>query len=160
MNPSDPVRTVPEAFARIDASTGSQSNFALSVHESMLDPIGVNMALITDRILEKGWEPDGFTAQDGYRVFHYRALGALDGLRSEAPIPDRAALISTAWYTSLGLLFSMAAAVTFYFEISFTDWHAWIFPALAGICFVIGFLFPPRWKKLMFAFVPIPFPWS
>jgi hypothetical protein len=34
-----------------------------------LDPAGFSMAVITGKILAKGWMPDGVETRDGYRVF-------------------------------------------------------------------------------------------
>ncbi len=40
--------------------------------EKLLDALGVNMAIVTDAILSKGWEPNGFEDCDGHRRFLYR----------------------------------------------------------------------------------------
>ena len=40
----------------------------------MLDPVGVNMAIITDKILARGWEPNGFTQHAGYRLYRYKSM--------------------------------------------------------------------------------------
>jgi hypothetical protein len=69
-----PVRTVAEALRFIDDFEGPPVTFLLAVHESLLDPVGVNMALITDRALARGWEPNGFTQHNDYRVFRYKEL--------------------------------------------------------------------------------------
>jgi hypothetical protein len=74
MATTDPVRTVAEAVDLIESFDGPAVEFLLPVHESLLDPVGVNMAIITERILAKGWEPDGFTRHIGYRLFRYKDL--------------------------------------------------------------------------------------
>lgn len=74
MNAGTPIHTVAEALARVDAFAGSADDFLLPIHESLLDPLGINMALITDRILAKGWEPDGIIVHAGCRVFRYKEL--------------------------------------------------------------------------------------
>ena len=74
MNSTDPVRTAAEAIRRIEAFEGLPSAFLLPVHESMLDPVGVNMAIITDKILARGWEPNGFTQHAGYRLYRYKSM--------------------------------------------------------------------------------------
>lgn len=76
MNTSTPVHTVVQALARIDAFAGSAAEFLLTVHESLLDPVGLNMALITDRILAKGWEPDGFIVHEDCRVLRYKEFNS------------------------------------------------------------------------------------
>jgi len=76
MSSTDPVRTVAEAIRRIEAFEGPPSSFLLPVHESMLDPVGVNMAIITDRVLARHWEPNGFTQHADYRLFSYKSMGS------------------------------------------------------------------------------------
>ncbi|MBC3908745.1 hypothetical protein [Undibacterium umbellatum] len=67
-----PTRTVDEALALVAAFDGSPKDFMLAVHQSLLDPIGINMALITDRILERGWLPDGLEQRADHRLYRYR----------------------------------------------------------------------------------------
>jgi hypothetical protein len=43
-----PFRSVDEAMAHIAAFDGFPEDFFLTIHQSLLDPIGVNMALIND----------------------------------------------------------------------------------------------------------------
>jgi len=38
----------------------------------LLDSADINMVVITDSILKKGWEPDGFVQRDGYRIYRYK----------------------------------------------------------------------------------------
>ena len=63
--------TLASTLADVDAFDGAPQDFALSIDESLLDPAGLSMALVTDRILAKGWMPDGVEPRDGYRVFRY-----------------------------------------------------------------------------------------
>lgn len=63
--------TLKSALADVDASDGAPQDFALSIDESLIDPVGLSMAVVTDRILAKGWMPDGVETRDGYRVFRY-----------------------------------------------------------------------------------------
>lgn len=71
-NQPAPVHTVAEALARIDAFVGEPTRFVLPVHEGLMDPVGINMSLITDRILARGWAPDGFAVREGVRTYHYK----------------------------------------------------------------------------------------
>ena len=43
--------------------------FTVRPPERFLDPVGVNMAIVTDAILEKGWTVDGYHQLDGYRLY-------------------------------------------------------------------------------------------
>ena len=69
-----PIESVQEGIALVDGFTGTPQEFQLAVPDSLLDPVGFNMALITDRVLERGWAPDGFTQGKGFRVYRYKAL--------------------------------------------------------------------------------------
>jgi hypothetical protein len=40
----------------------------------MNDQFGLNMGIVTDAILKKGFEPDGFELKQGYRVYVYKVL--------------------------------------------------------------------------------------
>ncbi len=53
---------------------GSADDFVLPVSDEWLDPAGINMAIITDAILARGWEPAGFEQKDGYRVYRYTEM--------------------------------------------------------------------------------------
>lgn len=64
--------TIASALAEIDAFRGAPQDLALAIDESLLDPAGFSMAIVTDAILAKGWMPDGVEPHDGYCVFRYR----------------------------------------------------------------------------------------
>jgi len=50
---------------------GAPQDFELSIDDSLPDPAGFSMALVAERILAKGWMPDGVESCEGYRVFRY-----------------------------------------------------------------------------------------
>ncbi len=52
-----PINSVDAAIAAINAYSGKPEDFQLAIAESLLDPAGVNMAIITDRILARSWMP-------------------------------------------------------------------------------------------------------
>ena len=66
--------TTEEAIEYINAYSGKAEEFELPIAESLLDPMGMNMAIITDSILAKDFEPVGFVQEDGYRVFRFKVL--------------------------------------------------------------------------------------
>ena len=70
----NPVRTIEEALKQIDAFQGDAADFALAFPTSLQDPEGMNMAIITDRILGRGWEPAGFERREGFRVYRYKEI--------------------------------------------------------------------------------------
>ena len=69
-----PIASVEEGVRLVESFKGSPQDFQLAVPDTMLDPVGVNMAIITDHVLKRGWEPDGFSQASGYRVYRYKAL--------------------------------------------------------------------------------------
>jgi len=69
-----PYTDVNEAMARVDSYEGEPAEFLLPISEALLDPVGVYMALVTDRILARGWLPDGFDQGPGYRVYRYKRM--------------------------------------------------------------------------------------
>ncbi len=44
----------------------------MPISDELNDAMGINMAILTDAILAKGWEPDGFTQEAGFRVYKYK----------------------------------------------------------------------------------------
>jgi len=58
----------------VDTFEGEPTDFQLLIPDALNDPVGVNMAIITDRVLARDWQPDGFTQEDGYRVYRYASL--------------------------------------------------------------------------------------
>ena len=69
-----PIDNLEEALQLIDAFTCPPEAFRLPLSIELHDPIGMNLAIITDRILAKGWEPDGFEQEDNYWIYRYKYL--------------------------------------------------------------------------------------
>jgi hypothetical protein len=69
-----PIASARDGMELVDSFVGDPENFVLAVPEALLDPVGINMALITDRILARGWEPNRFERHDGYRLYRYKVL--------------------------------------------------------------------------------------
>ena len=65
---------VQEAVSSIADFQGLPEDFQLAISEQLLDSIGVNMAVITDSILGKGWMVNGYHQMDGHRVYRYKVL--------------------------------------------------------------------------------------
>jgi hypothetical protein len=68
------VTTIEEARRLIESFTGKPEDFELPIANELLDPVGVNMAIITDAILAREWEPDGYTEGKGCRIYKYKAM--------------------------------------------------------------------------------------
>jgi len=71
-----PIATVEEAQRVIQSYRGSPGDFRLPIAEELLDPVGINMAMITDDILDRGWEPDGYVQENGFRIYKYKEMEA------------------------------------------------------------------------------------
>ena len=71
---NDPIDSIEQARVLIESFSGGAEDFTLVISDELQDAIGLNMAIITDYILKKGWEPDGFSRHDGYRVYRYKTL--------------------------------------------------------------------------------------
>lgn len=65
------IKSIEEAQEMIEMFEGEPENFNLSISEELQDPMGLNIAIITDCILKKGWLPDGFEQNEGYRIYKY-----------------------------------------------------------------------------------------
>jgi len=69
-----PITNINEAVKYIELFKDKPEKFMLAISDTLQDPIGINMALITDSILAKGWEPNGFNQEIGYRVYLYKIM--------------------------------------------------------------------------------------
>lgn len=66
--------TVAAAIEALDALDGELRKFEIALADSLQDYLGVNMAMITDRALARGWEPCGFVQKNGFRVYRYETM--------------------------------------------------------------------------------------
>ena len=69
-----PTTTIDEARQVIKEYTGPPDNFALPISDQLQDSWGVNMAIIMDALLDKGWEPNGFEQREGFRIYRYKVM--------------------------------------------------------------------------------------
>lgn len=69
-----PFSNVNEAVKFVDEFEGKPEDLLLAISDNLQDPTGMNMALITDRILAKGWEPNGFEQNNDFRVYLYKIM--------------------------------------------------------------------------------------
>lgn len=72
---AEPASSIEEACERIAAHAGSAESFRLPIADGLQDPMGLSMAIITDAILKRGWEPDGYTQENGFRIYRYKTPG-------------------------------------------------------------------------------------
>ena len=53
---------------------GTASDFKVLMPDILNDQEGVNMAMITDAILQKDWVPDGYEQKENYRLYAYSEM--------------------------------------------------------------------------------------
>jgi hypothetical protein len=70
----DPVTSVDEARRLIQAYEGDAEDFLLPSADELQDPIGINLALVTDSILAREWQPDGYVRETDFRIHKYKGL--------------------------------------------------------------------------------------
>ena len=71
INPIDSIEEARDAVARVASNA---KEFELPISDVLQDSMGINMAIILDAILARGYEPDGFVQKNGYRVYLYKAM--------------------------------------------------------------------------------------
>ncbi len=69
-NEQQPLTTIEDALAYISDSFDNAEE-TLWISEDLLDPVGINMAIIGDGILKKGYMPSGFQQKEGYRIYTF-----------------------------------------------------------------------------------------
>ena len=65
------------AYLGTNQPTGGHFQLAISDPFSFAgrpDTIGAGMAVVLDKILELGYESDGFEQKDGYTLYHYKQM--------------------------------------------------------------------------------------
>jgi hypothetical protein len=67
-----PIASVDEGIRLVRSFEGKPEDFVLVIPESLMDSVGVNIAIITNEILIRGWWPTTITKKPGYRVFRYK----------------------------------------------------------------------------------------
>ena len=68
------ITSVDKAKRAIESFEGAPEEFALPVSDELQDQFGMNVAVITDCALARGWEPNGFEQRQGFRVYRYKAF--------------------------------------------------------------------------------------
>ena len=67
------ISDINEAVRIVEEYEGTAADFELPISDSINDAVGINMAIVGDAILAKGWEPNGFIQKDGFRIYLYEA---------------------------------------------------------------------------------------
>lgn len=70
---NQPFTEIEAAISAIECFPGQAEDFSLPLPDSLLDPVGINMAIITDKALARGWFPAGFEQREDYRIYRYES---------------------------------------------------------------------------------------
>jgi hypothetical protein len=70
-----PIASIEEGMRLADSFQGRPEDFHLIVPDALHDLVGMNMALITDRVLARAWLPNGFVQRAGCRIYRYKQMG-------------------------------------------------------------------------------------
>ena len=65
------ISTLDAALAVVDSYSDQRGQLELPLADELLDDVGLNMAIILDRLLSYGWSPNGYDEQEGYRIYRY-----------------------------------------------------------------------------------------
>ncbi|WP_337968957.1 hypothetical protein [uncultured Flavobacterium sp.] len=68
---SNPITTIENAKIYIKENFKSNEE-TLLISDELNDPIGMNMAIITNDILGLGYDVNGFEQKEGYRIYKYK----------------------------------------------------------------------------------------
>jgi len=74
----EPIVTVRQATEFISDNFKKMEE-TLWIADSLNDKIGMNMALIGDKVLKSGYMPNGFEQKSNYRIYKYKKLKEKDG---------------------------------------------------------------------------------
>jgi len=66
-----PFEKVNEALEFLDHFKDQPEDLELPISDLLQDPVGVNMAIIGDKLLSKGFWPNGFIQMKGYRIYRF-----------------------------------------------------------------------------------------
>jgi hypothetical protein len=69
-----PFKDVRKAAKYLENYEGKASDLKLPICNGLQDPVGINMAIITEIALVKGREPNGYDEQEDYRVYTYKEM--------------------------------------------------------------------------------------
>ena len=68
-----PITTVDEAISYIESNFKNPEE-TLWIADSLNDNVGMNMAIIGDKLIKTGYMPNGFEQKNGYRIYKYKKL--------------------------------------------------------------------------------------
>ena len=73
------IKSAEEGIKYLESHPPSGDSFQLAISESFTfagksDTMGAGMAVVLDRILGFGYEPDGFDQKSGFRLYRYKKM--------------------------------------------------------------------------------------
>jgi len=75
--PDTIIKTAEEGIKQLEAHPPSGATFQLTISDSFTfdgkpDTMGAGMAVLLDKILAAGYEPDGFEQKTGFKIYKYK----------------------------------------------------------------------------------------
>ena len=72
-------KSAEEVLAYLETNQPAGGLFQLAISDSFTfsgqpDTVGAGMAVILEKILKLGYEPDGFDQKDGYKLYNYKQM--------------------------------------------------------------------------------------
>jgi len=67
-----PCTTLDAIGVALESFEGQPDDFVLAISDTLQDPVGIVVAVITDKALAKGWCPASFEQRVGYRLYHFK----------------------------------------------------------------------------------------
>jgi hypothetical protein len=73
------IQSAEEGLAYLETNQPTGELFQLAISDSFTfsgqpDTMGAGMAVMLDKILGLGYEPDGFDQKDGYKLYRYKEM--------------------------------------------------------------------------------------
>ena len=73
------IQSAEEGLAYLETNQPTGDAFQLAISDAFTvagqaDTMGSAMAVLLDKILELGFEPDGFDQKDGYKLYTYKSM--------------------------------------------------------------------------------------
>jgi len=73
------IKSAEDGIEYLESHPPSGDSFQFSISDSFTfagkpDTMGAGMAVLLDRILEAGYEPDGFEQKSGFRLYRYKKV--------------------------------------------------------------------------------------
>ncbi|MEM7801637.1 MAG: hypothetical protein AAF633_20745 [Chloroflexota bacterium] len=67
----EPIKELKTAVRAVEGFEGNPAEFILLLADDLHDDLGLNLAIINDSAIARGWQPDGSDQHEGYTEYRY-----------------------------------------------------------------------------------------